>query len=117
MKRRNFFIILAVAGLLVFGGIVLFGQDKAVPTYPESSKVKILQIQLKQTNLRAEYIQIQARMKEIEAQFPRTLEELQDAQDEAYKLAKVDKKEFTIDLQKLEFVAMPKPPEKTEEKK
>lgn len=116
MKTRTFVITLVVliVGLIA---ITLRAQDAKVPVFPDSAKVKILQIQLQQTNLRAEYTQIQARMKEIEMLFPQTQVALGAAQDEAFKEAKVDKKDFSIDLAKLEFVPIPKPPAKTEEKK
>jgi hypothetical protein len=115
MKTRTFFIILlcvAIIGLGTLVAIALHAQDKPVPAFPDSAKVKILQIQLQQTNMRAEYVQLQARMKEIEGQFPQTQGMLAAAQDEAYKDAKVDKKDFSIDLAKLEFVPVPKPPAK-----
>lgn len=100
----------AVAVMLSLG----FARAADAPAIPEQAKVKILKVQLEQANLRAEYTAAQQRMKEIEAQFPKTQQDLQAAVDEAFKEAKLDKKDWNVDLAKLEFVAIPKPvtPEK-----
>lgn len=79
------------------------------PVMPEPAKVKILKAQLAQEQLKSEYNQLMSRKAEIEKQYPATEMELQVAMEEAYKLAKVDKKEFSIDIKKLEFVAVQKP--------
>jgi septal ring factor EnvC (AmiA/AmiB activator) len=86
-----------------------FARAADAPTFPAESKVKILKIQLQQEQMKSEYGTLQARMAEIQKQFPATQTELQAAVEEAYKTAKLDKKDWNVDLQKLEWVAMPKP--------
>jgi hypothetical protein len=91
--------------------VILFAATES-PTFPAESKVKILKIQLQQEQLKSEFGQLQARMAEIQKQFPETGSQLQAAIDEAFKAAKIDKKDYSIDMQKLEFVPMPKPEKK-----
>lgn len=98
-----------LAGAVIMLLILGFAQAAEAPAFPAESKVKILKIQLQQEQMKSEYGQLQARMAEIQKQFPETNAQLQAAVDEAFKTAKLDKKDFTIDMQKLEFVPVPKP--------
>jgi hypothetical protein len=97
-------VICVVAGIC---GRTLRGSD--TPTIPDSVKVKILTIQKDQLAMTSEYQQLQSRMSELQQKFTKAQENLVAVQDEAYKAAKVDKKDWTLDLAKLEFVAIPKP--------
>src|ERR1700690_292718 len=97
--------LIAVAVLLSLG----FAQAAETPTFPAESKVKILRLQLDRANAISEYRQMQARMKEIETQVPKIDQDLQVAVEEAYRVAKVDKKDYTVDMQKVDFVAVQKP--------
>lgn len=87
----------------------LLAQQPA-PQLPEASKVRILKAQRDQARLQSEYANLKGRMAEIEKQFPETQKEMQSAIDEAYRTAKVEKKDYALDVEKLEFVAVAKPP-------
>lgn len=80
------------------------------PKVPEHAKVRILEAQLQQAKLQTEANQIQARMAQIQQEWVKAQGELDAAREEASK--GVDKTQWTLDLGKLEFVAVPKPAEK-----
>lgn len=96
----------------------LAAQSAEAPQVPGQVKVKILQLQLHQEQLKTEALQIQTRLAELQKQFDQTNQALTAAMDEAYTEAKADKKEYRLDPTKLEFVALPKPePAKAQEVK
>jgi len=80
------------------------------PALPEHAKVKLLKAQLEQSKLQSEANQLQARMNQIQSDWAKAQAELDAAKEEAYK--GVDKTAWTLDLGKLEFVPVPKTPEK-----
>lgn len=87
---------------------------------PEESRVRILQAQLKEEQLKSQFAQLQLQMSNLQTQYADTQKELESAKAEAFTRAKLDPKEWTINLDKVEFVAAPKPaptPAKTEEPK
>ena len=96
---------LAVLGL----GLAALTQSAEAPAVPEAVKVKILKIQLQQVQLGSEFAQYQAKLAEIQKQYPETQKALAAAENEAYTEAKVKREDWTLDMTKLEFVAVPKP--------
>jgi septal ring factor EnvC (AmiA/AmiB activator) len=79
------------------------------PKVPESVKVKILQSQLEQEKLQRQFESLNSQMNAIKAEYPKTVEALKKAEDEAFSLTKLDRKEWALDTVKMEFVAAPKP--------
>jgi hypothetical protein len=100
--------LVAVALLFTLG----LARAAEAPVFPSDAKVKILRLQLDRANVVGEYRQLQSRMKEIEMQVPQMDQGIEAAIDEAYKQAKIEKKDWNVDRQKLEFVAIPKPESK-----
>lgn len=82
------------------------------PMVPADAKVRILKAQLEQSKLQSEANQLQARMAQIQVEWTKAQAELDSAREAAYKEAKVDRVQWTLDLGKLEFVPTPKPAEK-----
>ena len=82
------------------------------PTVSDHVRAKILKAQLDQSNIQGEVNQIQARMTVLQQNWAAAQASLDAAIEEAYREAKVDKKDWSFDRGKLEFVAVPKPPEK-----
>jgi|SRR5882724_1828934 len=67
------------------------------------SKVKIMEIQLKQERLGNQFAALQVQLQQVQATFQTSQKELQDAIDAAFKEAKLSKDEFNFDAQKYEF--------------
>jgi hypothetical protein len=99
-------ILVSIAVTMVLAG-ALSGTD--TPKMADSAKVKIMAAQLKMSRLSGEMQQLQARAAQIQAQFPEAQKELADADEQAYKESNVSKEDFSVDNEKLEFVALPKP--------
>lgn len=93
-------------------------QDKP-PTTPQlsvDSRLAIREAQLRQKQLEAQFLTKQQEVAGLQQQMTKLSDEykeggktLQSAIDAAYVVAKLDKKEWTLDAEKLEFIAVPKP--------
>lgn len=94
----------------------LFAQDKP-PQISAESRVAILKVQLHQKDLESRYLQAQQQMTAIQNEFTQTQTVLQAVIDAAYKEAKLDKKDWNLDVNTLEFTKVPPPPPKPEAKK
>jgi septal ring factor EnvC (AmiA/AmiB activator) len=103
--------ILVVVVLAVLSLVVVRAAD--TPAFPAESKAKIALLQRDRANLQNEITQIQMRFTQIQTDLlPKNQNDMQAAVDEAFKVAKVDKKDFNVDLNRLEFVAVTKPEQK-----
>jgi septal ring factor EnvC (AmiA/AmiB activator) len=106
MKRILVVVVLAVLSLVVV-------RAADAPAFPAESKAKIALLQRDRANLQNEITQIQMRFTQIQTDLlPKNQNDMQAAVDEAFKVAKVDKKDFNVDLNRLEFVAVTKPEQK-----
>lgn len=123
--KFSFFFCLAI-GLIVFAVLIhfdpAFAQDKpsavapVAPVLSETAKLAIVKAQLKQKQLEAEFLSkqqeiasLQQQMANLSTQYKEGGKAFQDMIDAAYKDAKLDKKEWNLDLNTLEFTAIPKP--------
>lgn len=116
--KWSFFICLAIA-LIALAVLIhyepAFAQEKA-PQLSADSRVTILKVQLHQKDLESRYLQAQQQMTAIQNEFTQTQATLQAAIDAAYKDAKLEKKDWNLDVNTLEFVKVPAAP-KAEAKK
>src|ERR1700739_1107544 len=86
------------------------------PVIPDSIRAKIFKIQLDQSRLMSEYQQIQSRVVAIQKEYTDANAALQAAQEEAYKAAKVNKKDWSMDMKDVVLFALPKPAPAPEKK-
>lgn len=101
---------------LVFAGVTL-AQEKPVeaPTVPDAVKVKILKAKLAQQRAETQFSQLQAQLQGLKGTYEKATQDLRDAEAEAYKEAKADKKDWVLDETgddvRLAPVPKPKPAE------
>lgn len=88
--------------------LFIYAQDKP-PQLSADSRVTILKAQLKQKQIESQYLQIQQQLAGLQAQYTEATKTTQNAIDAAFKEAKVDEKEWNLNLDTLEFVKVPKP--------
>src|SRR6266850_43621 len=97
------FLVLTTVFLVAFGYLrLVHGQDKP-PQLSADSRVTILKAQLKQKQIESQYLQIQQQLNLLQAQYTEATKAAQDAIDAAFKEVKLDKKEWTLNLDTLEF--------------
>lgn len=93
--------------------LMAVAQDKPPATTPiplaETARVAVLQARFRQKSVEADYLRLQAQLSQLETQYRQAGESLQAAIDAAYVAAKLDRKEWTLDVEKLEFTPSPKP--------
>lgn len=98
--------------LLVLSGAIAAQDGAKAPAIPSANRAEILEIQLRMVRAQSEYAQLQQRLRQLETDFQKDAKALQDAETEACKAAKVDcEKEWTVDLDRVAFVAKTKPAE------
>jgi len=102
-KRENIFLccvpFLAVA-------LVAAAEAQAPPKKASSdAQTKILRLQLQQSRIQQQYQACQAA--DFQTQYNRTSVEIITASDEALKEAKLDKKEWDLNLETFEFIKRP----------
>lgn len=116
-KVMKYLVILIVAVLLsIVIALLSMARVADAPIVPDAVKVKILTIQRDQASLNVEYQGLLKRMTELQQNFQKSQGDLTAAQEEAYTAAKVDKKDWSLDMSKLVFVAVPKPAPAPEKK-
>jgi hypothetical protein len=101
------------------GIISAFGQDgpKKPPTEASAEfQSKILKIQLQQSALTAQYNDCQQKAKTIPDEFQRNFNAMQLLAMQAIQDAKLDPKEWELDMTTFQFTKKPQPPKQETEK-
>lgn len=112
--RKNaafFFGFIFLACVCAFAALA--AQDPKTPELPDKNRADILTIQLHLVQTQNQYTQLQTQMKQLEDDYKKYIAQLQTAQQDGCKAAKVDcEKQWTLDLQTLTFEkkAAPAPP-------
>lgn len=102
--------------IVAFTILRISAQDKP-PQLSADSRISLLKLQLKQKQLESQFLQMQQELNRIQGQYNDGVKALQDAIEASYKEAKLDKKEWMLNLDTLEFTKIPAPPKPQEPKK
>lgn len=119
LRKDPIFQVVGIAVILILLGLVAIcagAQDKP-PQLSADSRISLLKLQLKQKQLESQFLglqqqvtSMQQQMTKLQGDYTEGGKALQDAIDAAYKDAKLDKKEWNLNLDTLEFTKMPPAP-------
>lgn len=105
-----------LCGLLLLALSIAIAQDKP-PKLSVDARLAIREAQLKQKQLEADFLSkqqeitsLQQQMAKLSTQYTEGAKAFQDAIDAAYKDAKIEKKDWNLDMEKLEFTKIAPPP-------
>jgi len=101
-KPETSFILLIIALVLLILASFAIGQTVPVKKASSEAQAKILRLQLQSSRIQQQYQACQAA--DFQTQYNRTSVEIIAASDEALKEAKLDKKEWDLNLETFEFV-------------
>lgn len=120
VRRILAFVVLAAFAIIACS---VLAQEKP-PQLSADSRISLLKLQLKQKQLESQFLGLQQQVTTMQQQMTKLQGDyteggmaLQNAIDAAYKDAKLDKKEWNLNLDTLEFTKVPAPPPKPEEPK
>lgn len=100
----------AFFAVVLLSGVAFSADTVQAPVMPDKNRADILQIQKNMSDEKAQYIQLQTQLQQIQQAFEQNRLELDKAKADACAAVHADcDKEWIIDDNSLKFVARPKP--------